>query len=206
MVRFFFTPLLSAWLALAPNIATAANADASAYIESLGNQTIAIISDKALGREQKQAKLERIFSTNVDIDWIGRFVMGRFWRQATDTQKKTYLAKYSKFLTHHYSSRFAEYTSGSFKITGARQDGDGEYTVNMQIQSQEAGGEPILVDYRVRRLGGGFRIFDVIVEGVSMITTQRSEFGAVISDHGIDYLIENLTVISEKSLPDKPAK
>jgi phospholipid transport system substrate-binding protein len=166
--------------------------DASKYVESLGNSAIKTLSNKKLNKEMKSEKIEQIFRKNVDIVWIGRFVLGRFWRQATDDQKKRYLKEYETFLVQHYASRFADYSSGSFKITGARDAGNNEFIISMQIKSDESGSEPILVDYRVRKTISSFAVFDIIVEGVSMITTQRSEFNSVISNKGMDYLISQL--------------
>jgi phospholipid transport system substrate-binding protein len=197
----FFAYLFVVSLMLAPQGAFAAPGAAGQYIDSLGAQTLKAVSSNG-SKEQKQAQIEKIFSSNIDIAWVGRFVMGRYWRQANDQQKALYLKKYERFLVKHYASRFADYTSGTFKVTDTRDDGNGEFTVSMEIDSPERqGAEPILVDYRVRNSGGGFKIFDVIVEGVSMITTQRSEFSSVIGQHGIDYLIENLSAISEQALP-----
>lgn len=174
-------------------------ADAGKYVGGLADQTLKTISNDGLNKRQKQAKLDKLFSDNVDFPWVGRFVMGRYWREATDAQKKRYLKEYQKFLILHYTSRFTEYTSGDFKVTGSEDDGDGEFTVSMQIKpgDQSDNGQPILVDYRVRHEGGGFKIFDVIVEGVSMITTQRSEFASVIDKGGIDYLIGQLAAKSK---------
>ena len=165
--------------------------DAEQYVNTLGNTALGIISGKA-GKNEKQAQLEKLFSESVDIPWVGRFVMGRFWREATDEQKKKYLSEYQNFVVKHYASRFTEYSSGSFKITGSKDDGDGEFVINMQMTSGEAGAEPVAVDYRVRSEKGKFKVFDIIVEGVSMITTQRSEFASVLSNNGIDYLITQL--------------
>jgi len=177
--------------------AVAAPDDASKYIQNIGNEALTVIGTKGLSKEQKQAKLEKIFANSVDFQWVGRFVMGRFWRQATDQQKTRYLAEYEKFLLLHYTSRFTDYTSGSFKVTNFRDDGDNEYTVSTQMASAEANnGEPLLVEYRVRKEDRGYRIFDVIVEGVSLLATQRSEFSSVISSKGIDYLIDQLVVKS----------
>jgi phospholipid transport system substrate-binding protein len=142
----------------------------------------------------------------VDFPWVGRFVMGRFWREATDEQKSRYLAEYQKFLILHYTSRFTDYTSGTFKVTGDKADGDNEFTVSMQLQSDEPNSEPVLVDYRVRKEDQGFKIFDVIVEGVSLITTQRSEFAAVLNKNGIDYLIGQLAAKSKTGQPNLAVK
>lgn len=190
MKHFLCFLLVSALSFSAPASAAATNA-ASKYVESLGNQAIAVIANPKFNKQQKQAKLETIFSTNVDIPWVGRFVMGRFWKQATPDQQKRYLSEYQKFIITHYASRFAEYSGGKFNITGTKDDGNNEFTVSMEMIGDKAA-EPVLVDYRVRGNGGSFKVFDVIVEGVSMITTQRSEFGSVLNDKGVDYLIGKL--------------
>ncbi|MDE3060009.1 MAG: ABC transporter substrate-binding protein [Pseudomonadota bacterium] len=184
-------------LAFAPAAYAAPADDASHYIQGLGDQALAVISNKALDKNKKQAKLEKIFGDNVDFPWVGRFVMGRYWRQATDDQKTRYLKAYQKFLILHYTSRFTDYTSGTFKVLGVKDDGEGEFTVSMQMQSDEPNSEPVLVDYRVRQAEKGFEIFDVIVEGVSLIATQRSEFSSVITNRGIDYLIDQLAARSK---------
>ncbi len=169
--------------------------DAGKYVENVGNKAIETLSNKKLDKEVKRNKIEQLFRDNVDINWIGKFVLGRFFRQATDEQKKRYFKEYETFLVRHYATRFTDYTSGSFTITNSRDDGGEEFTINMQIKSGEAGSEPISVDYRVRADNShkdGFVIFDITVEGVSMITTQRSEFSSVITNKGMDYLITQL--------------
>ncbi len=171
---------------------------AGKYMEDVASKALDIITSEKLTKAAKQAKLDRIFAENVDIKWVGRFVMGRYWRDATDDQKTRYLKEYEAFLIKHYTSRFAEYTSGSFTIVGSEDNGDGEYTVGMQLKGADKNAEPVLVDYRLRKEETGFRIIDVTVEGVSMITTQRSEFAAVIGRHDIEYLIGQL---ASKSLP-----
>lgn len=174
--------------------AMATPSGASAYIESVGQQALSTISSKELPQEQKQATLEKLFKENLDFDWVGKFVMGRFWREATDDQKSRYIAAYKNFLTKHYTARFSEYTSGSFKVTGAKETGKDESLVSMEIISSQKNEPPILIDYKVRKTGSSYKVFDIIVEGVSLITTQRSEFSSVINKNGIDGLIQQLTV------------
>jgi phospholipid transport system substrate-binding protein len=176
---------------------------ASKYVEVLASEALAVISNPKFGKEQKLGRLERIFAENVDIPWVARFVMGIYWRQASDAQKSRYVREYQKFLIKHYTARFADYSSGRFTIVDSRDNGGDEYTVTMHIMSSENGDRPILVDYRVRKDKGGFKIFDVSVEGVSMITTQRSEFTSVLGSKGIDYLIDKLGTMSA---PDLAAK
>ncbi len=165
---------------------------AAGYIEKLGNQALTVIRDKNLSKEKKQSTLEALFKDNLDFDWVAKFVMGRFWREATDDQKKRYIGVYKDFLTKHYTARFAEYTNGTFKVTGAKEMEGGESVVSMEIIGDEKNAQPVLIDYKVRKGSGGFKVFDIIVEGVSLITTQRSEFASVLNKNGIDGLIERL--------------
>jgi len=186
-------PILAIMTGLFVAPAMAAPATATDFVQSLGDQALATISNKDFDKGQKQAKLTKLFNENIDFQWIGRFVLGHAWREATAEQKTRYVAEYKKFLVLHYTSRFIDYTGGTFKVSGEKDDGDGEFTVGMQLKSNDPDSEPVQVDYRVRKNPGtGFKIFDVIVEGVSLLATQRSEFASVISDKGLDYLIDQL--------------
>jgi phospholipid transport system substrate-binding protein len=187
--------VLMAFIALFSSNSFATTADdAGKYIETLGNSAVATLSNAKFSKEQKTAKIEKLFRENVDVPWVGKFVLGRFWKQASAEQQKRYLKEYETFITERYATRFSDYTGGSFKVLGTHDDGDDEFTVNMQIQSGKEGSAPVLVDYRVRKGGKNvFNIFDIVVEGVSMITTQRSEFASVISANNLDYLIAQLS-------------
>jgi phospholipid transport system substrate-binding protein len=207
--RAFACAVVVAALFVSPVHATQAAplSEAGAYVESLGSKVVAIISNNKLPQDKKKKQIEQIFRENVDIAWVGRFVLGRYWRPLSEEQKAHYLKEYENFLVYNYATRFTEYTSGTFKVTDTRQDEEGEYTVSMQISAGESNAQPVLVDYRVRRNAKGgkapFLVFDVIIEGVSMITTQRSEFGSVMNDKGIDHLITQLTNKSI-AVPTKP--
>ena len=194
-MRSFLSLALAALLFAAPVHAAEKKADThkvEEYANSLGDRALDIITNKTLAKPVKQLQLEGLFADSVDIPWVGRFVMGRFWREASDAQKAQYLAEYQKFLVTQYAGRFAEYSGGDFKVVSTRDDGNGEYLVSMELLTDDKTAEPVLVDYRVREEKGKFKVFDIIVEGVSMITTQRSEFASVLSNKGIDYLIQQL--------------
>lgn len=185
---------LSLIVALFSSNASAAGADqASVYIDKLAGQALSAISNPKLSKDVKQKTLEKIFADNIDFAWVGKFVMGRFWKQATPEQQKNYLATYQNFLIANYTSRFTEYTSGSYKITGAKEaEEKGEYTVGMEILSDNKNEPPVVIDYKIRRGASGFKVFDIVVEGVSLINTQRSEFTAVLSKQGVEELIAML--------------
>jgi len=182
--------LLAVALAPVPSSAAASVAAAREMMDAIGKQALAVIKSEG-SKKQKQTKLEKIFSGNVDIEWVGRFVLGLHWRTATPEQRKRYLKEYEGFLVSHYAGRFAEYTGGSYTILSAVEDEPGQFIVSMKMLSPD--NQEVLVDYRLHNTGTGkLQIFDVVVEGVSLITTQRSEFASVVDGKGLDYLTAQL--------------
>lgn len=165
--------------------------DAKDYANHIGQRVLDILADKTQDNAQKLQTLEQMFVKVVDVDWVGRFVLGRHWRSATEEQRQHYLDAYRDFLISHYTSRFAEYSGETFEIPIAREERPGEFFVRMEVQRAN-GEQPIIVDYRVRAKGQDFSVFDIIVEGVSLIATQRSEFGAFIGREGLDALTKRL--------------
>lgn len=186
--------LLTALCFFAPSAMAyaATEKQAAGYVSAMGEKAIDIIKNKSITKKDKATALESIFNDSVDFPWVARFVMGRFWRDATPDQRTRYTALYQRFLVLHYSSLFSDYTGGSFKILYARAEGDDEFTVGMQIQAGSESGEPVMIDYKIRAEDNKFKIFDVTIEGVSMLSTQRSEFASILNSKGVDYLIDQL--------------
>ena len=180
MRKFAASALMVAMLALPHGaMAGATVEEAKTFVSNVGASALTIIKESG-SKQQKAKKLEKLFSDSVDVPWVGRFVLGRFWRTATPEQQKKYITSYEEFLVTHYAGRFSEYSGGEFKVTEANQDEDGNFLVNMRIMSPE--NQEVIVDYRVHATDGGkLKIYDVVVEGVSMIQTQRSEFGSVLA-------------------------
>lgn len=183
--------------------------DAKAYASNIGDQVLAVMNDPQLADKEKLAKLEMLFVEVVDVNWVGRFVLGRHWRALDEEKRMAYLNAYEVFLIKHYTSRFAEYSGETFTIEHTEQRRTGEYMVRMNIQ-RPRGQEPVIVDYMLRENGSSFKVFDIVVEGVSLISTQRSEFGSVVERKGIDSLIDALEtktrMLDEQTAKDLQAK
>lgn len=194
-ITFFFVAALP--LVTAANGHAASDEDAAmAYVDNIAGQTMKIL-DSSDSKASKSKKLEAIIRQHVDIDWIGKFVMGQHWRKANKAQQANYLNNYKGFILSSYAKRFTEYDGSGYKMIKARKDSADKYTVKMSI---DVDGKPTAVDYKLRKHGGGYKIYDLNVEGVSLITTQRSEFNSVIQSKGIDYLIEELGNKSSSAL------
>lgn len=165
---------------------------AAAYAVSIGNKALTILSAPSADM-QKQKQLEQMFTEIVDTDWIARFVLGPSWRKLSDAQKTDYLNTYRHFLVKHYTANFKEYSEGTtFKVTKSRPIGSNkQYLVSMAIV-RTTSPQPINIDYRLQQQGESFRAIDIVVEGVSLLATQREEFSSVIQRDGLPHLLKLL--------------
>lgn len=183
--------------------AIASNKDnARTFILAVSNNTLEIIENNKLNSKEKEAKLAQLFSESVDTEWIGKFVLGKYWRAASEEERSQYITLYKKFLIGSYVPRFKDYTNERISILNVIEKDEGEYLVKTEIVRPK---EPsIKVDYLVRKGSSEFKIFDIVAEGISLITTQRSEFGSVISRKGLDYLIDRLSIrVDQMSVTQK---
>lgn len=175
---------------ISTNAVAAGAEEAKQFVDEIGKKVIGVI-DGSGSSSEKQSKLQSIFTENVDLDWMAQFVLGRAWQSATPEQQQSYKTYYKDYVLARYTSRFQDYTGAKYTITDAKSKEAGQFTVNMQIKAPEQS-QKTLAGYRLREDSGQFKIIDIIIEGVSMITTQRSEFGAVLEQKGMDGLIEEL--------------
>lgn len=181
------------WLCVAATPAFADSQGAKGYINGLGNQVIEVLNQYK-DANKRVRELKKVFAGEIDTNWVGRFVLGKYWRQATPEQRTKFVTLYKDYLILNYVPHFKNYAGETFTVTNVRADGDNEYLVQTQILRSN-GQPPIKVDYRVRQKGDNhFQIFDIIAEGVSVITTHRSEFSTVIANQGLEPFIEKLQV------------
>jgi len=166
-------------VAASPHPAAAA-ADPVALINDLGNRAIAVLGKNA-SPSQREARFRELFNEDFDVPVIARFVLGRYWRLATPEQRREFVRLFNEYTVLAYSNRFAEYSGETLKVTGSRPDGEGSVVMSEIVRSN---GAPAKVDWRLSRTDGTYKITDVIVDGISMAVTQRSEFASVIQRHG----------------------
>ena len=162
------------------------------FVDKVATQVIAIAKDSSASKEAKQKKIEAIFSEKVDIAFVGKFVLGKYWRAATPKQQQDYLAAYKPFILKNYANKLTKYSGQTYVLKNPHMEDD-IAVVTMEIDDPNSGNK-INVDYRLCDGGnaGKYRINDIVVEGVSLLTTQRSEFASIIEQHDVDYLIAAL--------------
>jgi len=175
-------------LATAP---AAANASpAGDLIARMADQAIQTLAETDGKLAERETKLRALLVQGFDMEYIGQFVMGRYWKRATDDQKLDYLKAFSNYVAATYARRFGGYAGEKLEISDERPAGPKETMVQTRIIRGQA--PPILAEWRVRVDDKPARVVDVVIEGLSMSVSQREEFSSVIRQHGIDGLIHIL--------------
>jgi phospholipid transport system substrate-binding protein len=162
----------------------------------------AVKSDKQLaaGDKQKALKLaEEKVLPHIDFEEATRLAVGRSWREATPEQKKRLTDEFRRMLVRTYSSAISAYEGQTMKVQPVHMKAD-DTDVTVHNQYIRPGGKPVQLDYQMHKTQSGWKIYDIIVEGVSLVLTYRSEFDAVVKQQGVDGLIKRL---AEKNTPPK---
>jgi phospholipid transport system substrate-binding protein len=165
---------------------------ARTFVDVMAKKTVAFLADKSLSEQQKKDQFRTLLFADFDLDTIGRFVLGTYWNRTNPTQREEYLSLFRKMIAEVWAERFEQYQGQKFALRNARADGDRDVLVSSVIIPLE--NPEVQVDWRVRYKNGQYKIVDVVVEGVSLSVTQRSDFASVIQRGGgnVDVLLASL--------------
>jgi phospholipid transport system substrate-binding protein len=177
--------IITAALVMVAGILTAAGPAAAGenpvdFIRTMGNQGLAVIRSNA-AMDQKAAYFHQLLRQDFDLTDISRFVLGPYWRVASEAQRQEFRGLLEDHIVRFYGRQFGESGGESLRVTGSRVDAAGVIVMSQIIRPQ---GPPIEVDWRLEANDGRYKISDVIVDRVSMALSQRSEFAAIIQRNG----------------------
>ncbi len=160
---------------------------ASAFIKATGDKLVAVVNSN-IPPKQKRQDLARIIEGAVDIEHVGRFCLGRFWRQASAEQQKTFMSLFHEVLITSITAKLGEYQGVKFSMGKSRAQDDEQIVSTVVERPNNA---PAAVDWVISQPQANPRIIDVIAEGTSMRITQRSDYAAYLQRNGnsIDALL-----------------
>ena len=127
----------------------------------------------------------------VDIQAMGKLILGKYWRTATETQRKDFIKEFQEMLVRTYSKSIADYGNAKVKVLPVQgEQTDKLYRVRTELDL--GSGSPLQVDYMFRKVNGEWKAFDLIVGGLSMVKNFRTSFSQEISETSLDALIKRL--------------
>jgi phospholipid transport system substrate-binding protein len=166
-----------------------------ALVKQTAEDVIEVIkNDKDIQSGNKQkiyALAEEKILPNFDFERVCRLVLGKNWRTATPEQQATFQKEFRSLLLRTYSTALAKYRNQTINYKPTSMDNEsGVATVKTEII--QPSGPPISVDYSLSKNGTEWKVFDIVIESVSLVTNYRSQFGAEIRQNGIDSLNKKL--------------
>jgi phospholipid transport system substrate-binding protein len=194
--------LLVALLVMLARTAPAADAP-SDVVRRMSDAVIAVLQEKNLSADAKRDKIRGIVEGYVDFPTMARLVLARNWSGLDDSKKGEFTEEFKQHLSLTYGKNVETYNNEKVQITGDRDEGRGDWTVQTKILHPQGGGGDILVDYRLRQLSGEWKVIDLAIERVSLVSSFRSQFQEVMANGGIDRLLK---LLREKNAAGQPLK
>jgi phospholipid transport system substrate-binding protein len=178
-------------LAMVPYTAGAAPASGSDTVQGLYDVLLSTMKNgRTLGQSGRFAKLEPVIRRTFDIPSMARLSVGSSWASLTEAQRQQVTESFGRYISAIYADRFDSYAGQKLQVIGEQPAAAG---IMVRSQIVKANGEPVNIDYMMRRNGDSWLISDIYLDGaISEVATRRSEFAAILKSQGIDGLIAAL--------------
>jgi phospholipid transport system substrate-binding protein len=202
-----FRILATLLAALLPALAAAQEAP-DALVKRTTDEVLAIIKadkDVQSGNTAKVVALaEQKVLPHFDFARMARLAVGRNWAQANDAQKEALVKEFRTLLVRTYSSSLSQYRNQTIEVKPLKLGANDKDAVVKTAVIQQ-GGPPIPIDYAMEKADSGWKVYDVIIDGASLVTTYRGTFNEQVQKGGIDGLVKTLQERNKSPEPPKPA-
>jgi phospholipid transport system substrate-binding protein len=200
---------MSRWLLLCGAMLVAATSAADfpppdVVVKTTGEDVLRAVNEDESVRNGTPTKLVALIETKIvphfDMNRMTRLAVGKNWREATPEQRKTLVNEFQTLLVRSYAAAYSAYKQVKVDVKPLKLAGnEDDVTVKTQI-ILPGGAPPVGVDYAMGATPEGWKVYNVVVDGVSLVTTYRNDFTAQIQASGIDGLIKNLQERNAKAL------
>jgi phospholipid transport system substrate-binding protein len=144
-----------------------------------------------------QEKADEIVGSRVDFSRVSSLVLGKYWGRATPEQREAFSREFKRLLVRTYATTFLELEDWEIRfLTFPPGAGDTDVTVRTEVI--HPAGPPVGVVYRLRRDQDGWKAYDVVIEGISLVTNYRSSFAREVRRYGMDRLIERIAELNDR--------
>ncbi len=163
--------------------------DSVLLIEELSQRTMAIITSDML-KSDKEAKMQSLLINNLDIERINLLIAGRAIRKASDEEKAEYNSITHDYISLKYAKLLSGYDIKTVEVINSSRIGRSDALVDVKIIT--ANNQPVIISWRVSNKNQNLKVLDVIVEGISMLRSERQQFAGLIQANGFSGLIDIL--------------
>jgi phospholipid transport system substrate-binding protein len=178
--RSLLTAVMLPLTGAAASLPAEARVDPTAFVDNLGRQLVVVVANPS--KEARRAEFRRLFHKEFDVHRLSWFVLGRISRTMTPPERQQFLELFENYVVASYSDRLSDYVAGGGapRVIGSRPDSDG-----VIVSSEFSPGSGAMrVDWRLRPHHHTYKITDIIIDGVSMAASGRSELEGVAERNG----------------------
>lgn len=181
----------AAWLLLAAGGASMPSP--TEVVQAAVEQVVRVVHDADLARpdatERRSREIRRIVENLVDFPEMARRCLGRHWTDRTAQEREEFVRLFKAVLEHSYFGKIQNYSGERIVYTGERVDGDSARVRSKVIAGP---GDEVSVEYRLHLVGSRWEVYDVLVEGVSVVSNYRAQFNRIIQISSYEHLIEKM--------------
>jgi phospholipid transport system substrate-binding protein len=159
-------------------------------VASTVDAVLAVLKDAKLTPEARRDRIVEIAYERFDFATMSKLVLAKYWKRFDPAQREEFLKEFKDFLAHRYGDRIDRYEQEKVEIVGERTAKGGDAIIQTRIDRPRA--EAVLVDYRLRSREGAWRVIDVKIEGISLVSNYRDQFHEVLSHGGPEKLLTQL--------------
>jgi phospholipid transport system substrate-binding protein len=176
---------------------SAAFATPTEEVKKTVDEVVRIVADKEMKKNEVKRRhaLKKTISTIFDYSEMAKRSMGKHWNSRTAAEKKHFTELFATLLENSYAGKIESYNNE--KIVYVRETVDGDYA---EIKSKvvTAARDEFTLDYRLFKQNGRWMVYDVVIEGVSLVSNYRSQFNKIITANGYDRLVKKLQSKNEE--------
>jgi phospholipid transport system substrate-binding protein len=170
------------------NLAAITDKSPLEHVKTSTESVLSILNDQSLDRDEKWQNISKIIYERFDIRSMSQSVLATHWQSATPDEKKRFVEYFSQYIESTYRSKIESYTNQKVKyvketITGNR----AEVETKIVTDATE-----VPVNYKMKTDSGEWYVYDVVIEGVSMVNSYRSTFSAIVKNEGMDGLLKDI--------------
>lgn len=187
---FGLSMILAVGVARGESLATAESA--ATFLSAFRDQGRAVLADMEGGPDHRRVEVRRLLAASFDLPAIGRFVLGKYWRRASLEERAEFNSLFQDHVAAAIARRLDDIEGDVLKVDQARMERPGLAVVGSRVVRTE--GAPVKIDWRLHHGKAGWRIIDIVVEGVSLALAQRAEFAGIVRNNGgrVDALLSML--------------
>lgn len=146
--------------------------------------------------------VDQTIEPSVDFDRVSALALGKHWKIATPAQKERFRKEFRTLLVRTYTTAFTEYANWKIRYLPMQADGESN-KVLVKTEILQEGAQPSAVDYRMTNSGGKWKVYDVLIEGISLLQNYRTEFGQEITQTGsLDGVIDRIAKRNSTALKE----